>query len=393
MISRTLESQLKAAEEQDTSELAPYRNLVLYHHLGLADAEAAQIESLRTSGSSSDSTEMMHARLMDLYDAGEALDEESIMELRAGLGYYGKLASLHNMQAGEAAGADEAEKVALEIASRAYRTAVVFMAAAMAFILASIVGFFILLMFGLSVRSGSIRSALAPPQTKPELYLETFTLYFAMMSIAHWIAPSLASRIGGSGGILVSFGLQLLVPVLACYPLLAGARRDGLAADLGLVRGKGIAVEAVLGPLAYMATLPVIIFSMIAILPILQKLGFDIAGGAHPIVGSLKGEGARPLMIALTLFVAVVMAPLVEELMFRGYFYRALRSRWGMIASVAISAAVFAGIHPQGPIGFPLLFVIGTTLAVLREWRGSLLASLAAHATTNAVSMMVVMAM
>jgi membrane protease YdiL (CAAX protease family) len=79
--------------------------------------------------------------------------------------------------------------------------------------------------------------------------------------------------------------------------------------------------------------------------------------------------------------------------MFRGALYRHLREasgRWGFLMSLAFStlfsAFLFAVIHPQGPAGVPLLMSIAIVLAVVREWRGSLVSPIVTHMVVNGVT-------
>ena len=82
--------------------------------------------------------------------------------------------------------------------------------------------------------------------------------------------------------------------------------------------------------------------------------------------------------------------PLVEESIFRGGVYHYLRGRLagigpggGMVASVLVSSLVFALIHPQGILGVPPLLTLAIILTLIREWRGSLVGSVAVHAVHN----------
>ena len=98
-------------------------------------------------------------------------------------------------------------------------------------------------------------------------------------------------------------------------------------------------------------------------------------------------------MLLVQLFlIAVVAAPLVEEILFRGVLYAHLRGAtgaWRRFLSIAfaavVSAAVFAIIHPQGPIFAPVLAGLAVGFCVGREWRGSIYASIVAHAVNNAI--------
>jgi len=82
------------------------------------------------------------------------------------------------------------------------------------------------------------------------------------------------------------------------------------------------------------------------------------------------------------LFLMVVLAPMVEELIFRGLLYRMLRERWGIVVSVAVSAAFFSLIH-HGMLFSPQL-VGGIIFALAYEWSRSLWVSIALHMGANA---------
>jgi CAAX protease family protein len=83
------------------------------------------------------------------------------------------------------------------------------------------------------------------------------------------------------------------------------------------------------------------------------------------------------------LFVAAaVIAPIVEELAFRGFFYRLLRKRLPVWAAVPISAAVFAVGHGL-PVLIPVLFFLGVVLALVVERTRSLYCSMILHALQN----------
>jgi membrane protease YdiL (CAAX protease family) len=91
----------------------------------------------------------------------------------------------------------------------------------------------------------------------------------------------------------------------------------------------------------------------------------------------------NPLMIYA---VAVLWAPLIEETMFRGALFHSVRVRWGWWPSALLVSLIFAMIHPQGWTLIPTLGAIAMVLAALREWRGSLIASMVAHGLTNFVT-------
>jgi membrane protease YdiL (CAAX protease family) len=92
-------------------------------------------------------------------------------------------------------------------------------------------------------------------------------------------------------------------------------------------------------------------------------------------------------------FVASIVAPIVEETMFRGVLYRYLReatSRLRPALSVIFSALVvsflFAVIHPQGFLAVPALMGLALAFTLMREWRDTLLPAAIAHGLNNGVA-------
>lgn len=83
----------------------------------------------------------------------------------------------------------------------------------------------------------------------------------------------------------------------------------------------------------------------------------------------------------LVFIVTVVLAPIAEELLFRGLLYRYLRRKVPIIVAVLISAAVFGILH----IVFPPLFVMGIVFALVSEKYDSLYPSMFLHAINNSI--------
>lgn len=98
---------------------------------------------------------------------------------------------------------------------------------------------------------------------------------------------------------------------------------------------------------------------------------------------------ARGVKLALIALVAGLVAPICEELLFRGLLLRALRRRVSPVAAVAISALVFALAHPllDPTIGtvavVPALFALGAISGVLALRRGNLSMSIFLHIGFN----------
>jgi membrane protease YdiL (CAAX protease family) len=80
--------------------------------------------------------------------------------------------------------------------------------------------------------------------------------------------------------------------------------------------------------------------------------------------------------------VVVLVAPFGEELLFRGFLYKALRRNRSVAVSTLVSSVAFGLVHVH-PLLIPALAVVGAGLALVYERRQSVLASMVAHATFN----------
>ncbi len=95
--------------------------------------------------------------------------------------------------------------------------------------------------------------------------------------------------------------------------------------------------------------------------------------------------------LALGLFTVAILAPLVEEVYFRGIVMGWLRRHWGIAWAVALSSLIFGIMHlkwftPGGLSGWVAtgeLVAMGVLLAVVALRTGSLWASILTHAVNN----------
>ncbi len=101
------------------------------------------------------------------------------------------------------------------------------------------------------------------------------------------------------------------------------------------------------------------------------------------------GADESTLALVAAGIVVIVVAPLAEEFFFRGFFYRALRSRMGILAAAAIDGLVFGLIHYTGPDTLellPILAVLGFIFCLVYERTGTLYSVIALHAFNNAIA-------
>ena len=133
------------------------------------------------------------------------------------------------------------------------------------------------------------------------------------------------------------------------------------------------------------AALPAIYF--------IHTLSFHLMGPdaqPQPLLQFLAGNPSLQdrLLLILT---AVVIAPIAEELIFRGYIFGVLRRYAGRWWAMLISASVFAAIHAHIP-SLAGLFVLAVALTLVYEGAGSLWAPILMHSLFNGLTVILTLA-
>jgi uncharacterized protein len=96
-----------------------------------------------------------------------------------------------------------------------------------------------------------------------------------------------------------------------------------------------------------------------------------------------------PISTYTTLAMAILVAPICEEVFFRSFIFMGLRRGMTLALSVVISALIFAVAHGD-PGSFLVLFVIGVALAVIRWRTGSIWPGIILHMLNNATSALLI---
>ncbi len=87
--------------------------------------------------------------------------------------------------------------------------------------------------------------------------------------------------------------------------------------------------------------------------------------------------------LAIRIVGILVLAPLGEELLFRGVIFKLLAMKSTALA-ILITAALFAGLHTQYSwIGMVLVFIDGLYFGLARAWSGSTLLTIVMHSAGN----------
>ena len=111
-------------------------------------------------------------------------------------------------------------------------------------------------------------------------------------------------------------------------------------------------------------------------------------------IGKQLGVCNPGIGIVIAAVVAItVIAPVAEEIFFRGFFFAGLRSGWSLWPSALLSGAVFGLVHaPTGPTAAIPLAALGAGLAWLYNKTDSLWPCIFAHFINNALAISIVVA-
>jgi uncharacterized protein len=102
---------------------------------------------------------------------------------------------------------------------------------------------------------------------------------------------------------------------------------------------------------------------------------------------TLFQDGGDPIAITLLVALAILLAPIVEEIVFRGCVYRFLKSQTTLLPAQILSGCVFSFMH-WNLMSFVPLVIVGVFLARVYEKSGNLMVAIWFHAFFNAFSLL-----
>ena len=114
-----------------------------------------------------------------------------------------------------------------------------------------------------------------------------------------------------------------------------------------------------------------------------------VGTGTHPSQVSVLTHGmpASAGSFVILFVLLVIMAPVAEEVFFRGFLFKLIRGRCSGLASVGSTAVAFAALHGS-PTVLPWLLFMGVVFGALVEQTGSLYSSIMLHAMVNGLTVL-----
>lgn len=326
-------------------------------------------------------------KLRALYDGGgeAALSGDDQQFLVDYHGWFGRLALMH--------GRPVTDPVKEQLLGGGLMIMLLLILAGLGGVAIGITGLVLLIIAIVKLASGEVRSGFDPPAPGGSVYLETVAAFFTAFLLLEAVKVALIAAVGHPpwlGGVMLAMQWAVL-PVIA-WPLVRGVPWARLRADMGWHSGRGVGREIAAGVVGYMAGLPIFLLGVLVSFTaiIIREAVRRALGGAGPPeppsnpIFDLVGGGS-PFLLLMLYVLASVWAPIVEEAVFRGAFYRHLRARLPVVIAAMVTGLVFAAVHGYDVLMLGPVFALGFNFALLREWRGSLIAPMTAHALHNGV--------
>jgi len=210
--------------------------------------------------------------------------------------------------------------------------------------------------------------------------------------LASLLAGGLGYAIGEEIGLPEWVSISVLTLVGYAPPLVWALKRMGRRLGGGVAEGRAVLgrprlVDVGSGALVWLSA----VIAQAVMAAMLLGLGVEIGSNTD---GLLDERGWSPTLV-VTVLAAVIAAPLVEEILFRGVILPALVPRLGRVLAVLAQAIVFGAVHvdPSGSAGPGLVVVlsaVGAVFAVATLLTGRLWPAIVGHALFNGVVLIVV---
>ncbi len=190
-----------------------------------------------------------------------------------------------------------------------------------------------------------------------------------------WIGFNLALEVG-----IIS--LPGLHPAMAIF-LDSAARVMPALIALGLIFRHPGHVLRVMGLNRMPGIRPILgTFSLLMIADQLLRKLMNHNGSGDP-GGGLSLSEAGWWGLAFAMIASCLLAPLSEEILYRGVLFRAFRNRIGVMAGALLSSLVFASLHFYNGYGLVSVAIFGFTCALLYSATGLLTSAIVLHMLYN----------
>ncbi len=314
---------------------------------------------------------------------GERPTPETAARLKKHHGYFGELAASHGLPD------TDPERERLIGGGLAIFVLVLFVGALV--VGAFIAGTVLLIMLLVGYGSGRAGRAFVPPAPGGSMAIEVVAVFALGFLILKGLITVVESNFPAREAMWFGLIAQWALLAVVLWPRFMGAPQGRRMALAGWHQGEGVLKEIGCGIVGYLACVPVFMLGAVVsvILTFIESaIRHSITGQSppppsNPVFDIVSGK-AGMLVVVMVYLLASLWAPIVEETVFRGCLYRQLRSKWQVLPAAAFTALCFGVMHAYPVLMMGPVIALGFGFALIREWRGSLIASMTAHCIHNA---------
>ncbi|MBX3382532.1 MAG: CPBP family intramembrane metalloprotease [Phycisphaeraceae bacterium] len=347
------------------------------------EAAEERLSAMEAEGAFPEEARAMLPLVRRSLDRGQSLNEEERALLDERHGWFAELAQVVGLEDSDPA----REAVVKRGAMGMVVWAVVFMLLlAGAFVGAIAAAIYMVVRYS----RGGIRPAFAAPLPGGSVYMEMAAVFVLGFIVIKLVLPTLISSANPAWATRIMLSAQWVLLLAVLWPLARGVSWARTRRDLGWTSGRGLLREIGVGCVSYLAGLPLLVGAMIATMLIVlvramvaQSRGEAPTQPHNPVIDVVTRASTLELIFLFVL--ATCWAPLVEETIFRGALYRHLRAWLGLFAAAILTALLFGLMHGYSLFMLLPVITLGFCFALVREWRGSLVAPMTAHFIHNAV--------
>lgn len=151
-------------------------------------------------------------------------------------------------------------------------------------------------------------------------------------------------------------------------------------------RPEGFSRSVTIGTVGFICVYLLLIPSVYVWKSTLDALNFEYE---YQLPVLLVQNGGSALEMGMMAFLIVLVAPICEEIVYRGFLFRYLNKRVSMGLAISLSAGVFALMH-MNLYSFLPLFILGVALCLVYKLSGNIVSSITIHALFNLVNLVTI---
>ena len=250
----------------------------------------------------------------------------------------------------------------------------------------SLIGAVLAIMIRLGMRRGQ-QAPPSPPSGRVQVWfyrrgdlicaVMLFLLFTGLFALTLLVPNVNASQISALD-LILGVGFQLVITL----GLIAFALRNTHPNQWLGLRWKGWPWVFVIAPATVGAMwVLMLVMHVLGYVDWMESLGAEPEQDAVTLLKTTKD----PVILMLMIFTAVIIAPLWEEVVFRGYLHPVLKKYGGVWTGAIFSSLLFAAVHNSMAAMLPL-FVLAMLMVWLYERTGSIWTPIAIHACFNAAA-------